>query len=287
MTTLNQVIDNTLQKLKEETTSPAFWDRDEIKRSVLEALREIGELVKIFKKNHIIVVEVGKRKYEFPEDFIELNRIEFDEERIIPTSSEELDQVTPTWRDQVGDPEAYFRDQCLPGFFEVYKIPDTAGDEFVFSSDYGVVTVISSSGDTWTFSSSYGVVTDITSTDDEWEFNSNYGVVTEILSPASNLNVFYAGYVDEPEEEDEMPKPFHRNTRPIEDYVIWQAFLKEGETQNLIKATKYESFWVRDLGTLGTRKDARRRDLRFDSSDFASGIRKHPKLPDDYPDYEL
>jgi len=284
--TFGSVVDNVLQKLKEEVATPAFWERDEIKRYILESLREIAEVLKIFRKNRIVVVETGKRKYPYPDDFIELNRIEFDEKRISPTSSEELDQLSPSWRDKVGDPEAYYTDQCLPGFFEVYKRPDVNGDSFVFSSDYGTITVISSTGDTWTLSSSYGVITDITSTDDEWEFRFSYGVITEILTPLNNLNVFFTGYADEPDSEsDEMPKPFHKSTRVPEDFAMWQAFLKEGEAQNLIKATKYEDFFKRDVGLMGTRKDARRRDLRFDSEDVAGRVRKHPKLPDEYPDY--
>lgn len=258
--TLGDVIDNTLQKLKEEVVTPTFWDRSEIQRYILEAIRLVAEALKIFKKNRILVVVVGKRKYEFPDNFIELNRIEFDEKVISPTSSSELDALSENWRSRGGNPVAFFRDQCDPEFFEVYKRPDVVGDEFELSSKYGVITAISSTGDTWTFSSGYGVITEIESSDDEWEFDSDCGVITEILTPKKNLNVFYAGYPEEPSSETNfMPKPFYKSSKLLEDYAMWQALTKEGEAQNLVKAKEHKQDFIANFNTLGKRKDSSRR----------------------------
>jgi len=199
MQTFEQIQDDVWVQLKEVAGDDGFWTEQEVKDAINDAYIEIADETFCFKLESIIEVQVGIRTYKLPENYIigSLYRVEFDNKRIYPVSSLDLDTNSETWRNEDGDPRNFIFPGDISATDEivVYPNPATAGDAYNLASeseDYGVITTVGD--DSYEeFTQEEGIVV---ATDGDAKFNAimGDGPVLDIVDPDGNLKIFAARY---------------------------------------------------------------------------------------------
>ena len=196
MRTFLQLQTDVFAQLKEEKGDDGFWTEQQVKDAINDAYLFIADDALCFRYVRIIEVIAGIVTYKMPyyHVFGSLNRVEFDSEKIWPTTFDELDLSNRTWRNRESSRITnYVVD--ISDEIVVYPKPDTSGSVYNLASDSEDLGVITTIGDDSyeEFDRDEGVIVD---TDGEARFDETEGTwpVMEIQDPENNLKVFGARY---------------------------------------------------------------------------------------------
>jgi hypothetical protein len=245
MQTFRNVINDVLDTLKETYDDSRFWTISEIERAINDAYIFLADKYFCFKFNEIIEIQAGKRVYKLNSSYVlgSLYRVEFNEKRIYPVSSEELDAMNKSWRStEASEITNYIPPGDICNFDEiaVYPKPDTAGA--VYNSvggerDLGVITTVGD--DTYEeFTQEAGAV--VATSDGDAQFKgSEGGVVVDIQDPTNNLMVFAAKYPKRLKNDNEtFLHPVTDNPRRVLSHGALAYLLsKDGEGKDIAKAS--------------------------------------------------
>lgn len=264
--TVADIFDRVFTQLRENGADPIHWSKSEFFKYINDGLMDIAEKAMCFKQTVGIEVKSGQRRYLIPKTILVPERIEWDGEFLDEAGVEDLDNHDSSWRVRTGDPKVWFVELCPPGYIDLFRVPDTDGDDTDFSSDYGVISDISDGTNTFTFSSEYGIVTAVSSDGNQViEMDDDYGVTTGWFSESGNLTIIGLGYPDSIENEnDTLPRPIHGNYEMMVNYITYRALLKEGPGLDVEKAAIFRAAYMEARNTVRVRPktSTRRRFVR-------------------------
>lgn len=245
MRTFLQLQDDVMTQLKEDTSNPNYWSRQEVKDALNDAYLFIADETLCFRLNHIIEVKADVRTYKLPENYIygSLNRVEFDDKVIWPITSMELDAYSTSWKSESGNPRNYILDICETDEIALYPKPSMDGYVYNLASesaDYGVVTTVGD--DSYEeFNSEEGVIVDESSGDAHFNETEGTGPVLDIRTTENNIQIFGAKYPKRLFNDTEVfLHPVSHNPRKILTLGSMAILLsKEGEGKDIQKASFY------------------------------------------------
>lgn len=280
--TVNDIFERIYLQLRENGADPVHWSDNELFKYLNDMLLDIAENAKIFKISKTIRVVSGKRRYRVPEEILVPTRLEYDGEYLDPASVEDLDEADKEWRERTGDVLVWYVELAPAGYIDVYKVPDTNGDETSMNQDYGIVTDVSDGSNTYTFSSDYGVVTGVSSDDSEvFELDEDKGLVTDWASNVNNLVIHGAGYpAPLTNFSDTLPRPIHGAYQVAVDYCTYRAFLKDSPGYDVEKAEIFRQGYLQWRNNIRTKpKTATRRRFVRRMQDFELVRVIGPRVP--------
>ena len=295
MRTFLQLQEDLITQLKESSTDPNYWSRQEIKDALNDTCIFIADETHCFKLRFIIEVKAGMRLYKLPENYIfgSLHRVEFDEEVIYPTTSAELDVHSSSWKSESGRPRNYLQDICESDEIVVYPKPDTDGPAYNLaddsgSGDYGTITTV---GDTSheEFNSEEGVIVDESTGEAHFDETEGTGPVVDIRTAEDNLQIFAAKY----------PKRLFNNTevflhpvsnKPRKILTLGSMAIllsKEGEGKDIQKASYYNKRFMEACNMFKRPQIKRMHKMRSitDGSHGNYNERGDLNLGNNYPSY--
>ena len=280
--TVANIFDRVFTQLRENGADPIHWSKSEFFTYINDGLIDIAEKAMVFKRTVGIEVTSGQRRYLVPKTILVPERVEWDGEFLEEAGIEDLDNHDRQWRVRVGEPYVWFVELCPPGYIDLFRVPDTDGDETDFSSDYGVISGISDGVNTYTFSSEYGIITAVSSDGDQIvEMDADYGTTTGWFSESGNLIVIGVGYPDSIENEnDTLPRPIHGNYEMIVNYITYRALLKEGPGLDIEKAGIFRAAYMeaRNQVRVKPKTSTRRRFVRRQQY-YDTARRIGPRVP--------
>lgn len=233
-------------QLKEVKNDEGFWSEQEVKDAINDAYIFIADEAQCFKLEAIIEVVANERKYKLPENYVigSLHRVEFDEEKIFPISSHELDEYNLNWRDEsTSEPTHYLPpgDLCNTDEIILYPKPDTTGAVYNLASeseDKGVITTVED--DSYEeFVQEEGVIVDSDAEETQFDETTGTGPVLDIKDPSGNIKVFGAKYPKRLYNDKEvfLHPITHNPKRVITHGALAVLLSKEGEGKDIAKAS--------------------------------------------------
>lgn len=149
--TLTQLEDGVLSKLGEPSQSFTRYTKAEIDAYLNTALRDFCVRTRLLKTNAITILKAGIRFYKLPtgfHDFVNPRWVARYRDsggsgytRLARTSVQKLDNVSGTWRDEVGSPKGLFLGPVYGNtrMIGVYPVPSVDGETYAANQDTGVV----------------------------------------------------------------------------------------------------------------------------------------------------
>ena len=200
MRTFSQVQNDVRTWIKEVSGDSGYWTNQEIKDAINETYHFIADQTMCFKLEEIIQVKANIRKYKLPENYVvgSLYRVEFNDKRIFPITSGELDALSSTWRSTTSETPTHFippGDICNTDEIILYPCPSVDGKEYNLASDSKDDGVIVSVGDDSfeEFESDEGVLV-ATSGEAHFDETEGTGPVLDIKDSENNVRIFGAKY---------------------------------------------------------------------------------------------
>lgn len=294
MITFEEMQNELIDDLKENATDPSFWSLTEIKRAINNTYWFIADETLCFRSIFIIEVESGRRFYKLPEYYIvgSLDRIEYNEKRIYPITSDELDSYSRTWRSSSGTPTHYLPpgDLCKSDEIGLYPEPDTTGTVYNTASKserYGVI--VGTGDDSYEeFSQEEGVIV-ATVGDANFE-GQERGPIIDLYDPTNNLRVYAAMYPKKLFNNNEVfAHPVSYNPRRIINLgSLAILFAKEGEGKDIAKASYYNKRFEETMNKILKRQKYKRTHIMRSITDISIGgynMRGKVNLGEHYPSY--
>ena len=284
---------NIFTQLKEDQVDPRLWSLQEVKDALNDTYLYIAEASQCFKLVAIIQIKTGIRVYKLPSTYVtgSLGRVEFNEKKIWPTTSEELDAYNRSWRIVEGSDITHYLppdDICASDEIAVYPKPDTDGAVYNTASDSEHDGVIVATGDDSysEFSGQDGV---IVATDGEAIYaGEERGPVIDLYDPENNLRIFAAKFPKRLSENNEVfLHPVNNDPKRILILGSMAILLsKEGEGKDIIKASYYNKRFEEALMSLQKPKVKRIQRMRSITdisinNTFGRGL----NLGENYPSY--
>lgn len=245
MKTFAQLQNDVFTQLKEEKGDAGFWTEQEVKDAINDTYIDIAQTAKCFRQEKIIEIRNGIRFYKLPENYVygSVNRVEFNNEIILPALAAELDSHSITWRSDTGaEILNYIEPGNISQFDEigVYPLPDSDGTAYNLASttkDDGVIVAV--------YDDSYEEFTQengtIIATSGDANFSQSDGIVLEIQTPTDNLKVFHAKYPKLLYNDHEvfLPPISYNPQKIITKGSLSILFGKDGEGKDIQKASFY------------------------------------------------
>jgi len=131
-TSVASIIDEILEKLRLNATTPVAIPRSNVLREINNMLRDLAEHTYLFvkKDDDLWTLSSGTRSYELPPDCFELVRVyDSEEKKLYPISIEQLEDMSRDWVDDEGEPDYYILGYESANHITFYPCPgsDEAG----------------------------------------------------------------------------------------------------------------------------------------------------------------
>jgi hypothetical protein len=149
--TLTELEDGVLSKLGEPAQTFTRYTQDEIRAYLNQGLRIFCHQTRLLKAKAIAQIKSGTRYYKLPTNFHDFVDARWPARyraadgsgytRLKRTSMQRLDNVSGTWRDQVGSPRGIMLGPVFGNtrLFGLMPIPDADGEAYTGASDPGVI----------------------------------------------------------------------------------------------------------------------------------------------------
>lgn len=297
MQTFKKIREEIFGDLKETVDNNGHWTIADVDNAINDTYLFIADETFCFFLEDIVPIRADIRKYKLPGNFIggSLKRVEFDEKRIFPITSEELDASGLTWRNSTGDPKRYFEPGDICGSDEIafYPKPDTDGEEYNLALGYEdagvVVAVDDTDSDYEEFETEEGVVVSSDGNNAEFDESEGTGPVQAIRSTSGNIRIFGAKYPKRLSRDEEVfLHPITYNPKRVINLgSLAILFAREGEGKDIIKASYYNKRFNETLDSTLKRKKSTRSHRMRSISEVSIGDSALSKLNlgDHYPVY--
>jgi len=235
-----------------------IWTSQYLNELALEAEIQIAEEIPCIYDRYSFLVEQGISEYQLPEYVVNIIKITYKRVRLDPVSQYEY----PDW--------IFTLDESIEGAFEFSAFTDAfnIGDVLIgnpqgkperyFYSTFGENKLVLHPTPNENLAALSG---------DIWNSNLEDGIVVEFYRVPDGIN---------------WKLPHYIRRRSIKSYVMWKAFAKEGDGQNL-KASKYwEAKYILLLQRaklIISRIHQAETKTRSDAVMYQRGIIARPKLP--------
>ena len=196
--------------LGEVETSPHSYTKAEIDRYINDSYRHIARETQVIEHQLFVDAVSGQAEYTIPNYIAEIQRVAFDNTRILPTTVHELDRYDTTWRDRTGTPWAYRIDQ-LNDKIGLYPAPSSSsgtpfsggelgtvidfGPNDSFDQEKGITIGVNETGSTHIFVDEKGDPLDV------FTYTSEFGIAARVddhtMSQETGLGVRIAGGTDD------------------------------------------------------------------------------------------
>lgn len=100
-------LDDLKVKMESRWDGVPFWDDNEARLAINEALLMWNALTGFWKRRVQIPIVVGQQDYELPASMVFGMRVEYNTSSLVPTSVHEMDEARPGWQGDIGTPKAW------------------------------------------------------------------------------------------------------------------------------------------------------------------------------------
>ena len=192
--------------------------------------------------------------HELPEELIAIERATWNQRRIEPLRSNELEFSDSQYQTVNGQVEAYLQDKDGVGSFRKWRIPSIAADSYVITGMFGLMRSVSDISSE-TVIGSWGVCRRLPGMELA-DGDGARGFPRRPWKTAHNTKIEYirkGRAIEDDATEFEIPQVYVKYLR---HYAIYRALNRTGEGQDLKFAAFWKSRWDSGLARIRKRKDA-------------------------------
>lgn len=230
--------------LGDSESSPMFITNGTAEAYAVWAVQKMVDQTHSLEKRAIQPVTANVAEYALPGDTAQVQRVSFDQEKILPVTREKLRRHNPRWRDHTGTPRLYYLDE-INHRIGLYETP-SVGSVWAATTGttYGGIRDMAGASGT-----AYGGIRDPGYVPD----GGTYGGFREVYDESEQNNIELIYWADAPSSfADGIPLPAWAHPGVLY-YMLSEAYSTDTEIRNDELAAFWYTLFDRVLQRLGGR----------------------------------
>lgn len=196
----------------------------------MQAVRRMAQETGCLEKRNIQAVTAGTSEYSLPSDCVNIKRVSFDDEKLLPVMKSQLRAINARWRDHSGTPRYYYLDEQTDTI-GLYENPSSGSTAVSMTGPVGGVIVDITGLDGGVTGPTGGVLVDIA---EEPGTGPVGGAYVEVID-GNGLEIVYEA---EPTGLEPIPLPAWAHSGVLY-FMLWKTL----SSATLLENQKQAAFW--------------------------------------------